>query len=632
MPCPTSQDSCVTASYSNYFFDPVPLIAISKSYTRKGNEDKLIGDIEITFAGTLLVNKGINVPSGLQSRVRKLRIMQDELKDALSIDRQNLFIVDASGFPILNVFPRIESISFDESLLVNISTYNIVFAVTEEEQNLFIENATDNWDTVINLDETRTITHTVSAKGINKNDTPINNAKDFVLSKTGENPALQQLFIGVGGYVGYNHTKQETKDELDGTFSITETWILNTQTFIDDRTISTTTEFDPNGESTISLDITGTIIGLDTADEPTATDRLAAAQNGFDSVVKAEIGFDAGGVTSKNVTTNEFTGTLNYSVQTSTNPSGVLTNKTIERSFDRNDDASTNQTVTISAQVVPQSTGTIQDIIDFVNLNMAAIDSIDPPFSAAAGIQISRSSTRNDTDLTYSQTNTYIDADNSTFREEVSIGATLNDEDFLEVVVNGTVFGLKDESATSSEERFTNAETGFNGTVESLIFTRAQSIQDDFGRTLNSNPTVEVLGHNPKTGTVTYSRTFTDKPQPPNGIKKQDVTINDSGGDPVVAIIPVPGRPAGPVFQIMSTKTAFVRNVTIDWTLEDGTSESSADTLAKTTLDGFAPVASDITVVQTKSFSADTRKYRFGAIWTYGSSGTEWRLSIAGEL
>ena len=632
--------SCVTAVYGLYEFDPVPLMAISKKYTRKDNENKLIGDIEINFTGTLLPNLGVNAPSGNQSRIVKLRTMQDQLKDALSTDRENLFIVDASGITILNVYPRVESLNFDESILVQKSDYDISFSVTEEEQDLFVENATDSWETTINEDGTRTVTHTVSAKGIRGDygtklgDTPVNNAKDFVLSKISENPALQQFFIDMTSYDSYNHTKQESKSECDGTYSITETWILNTESFIDDRNIETSTTFALNGDPTTVLSITGTIIGLDVADEPTPEDRLAAAQSGFDNTVKAEIGFDAVGVTSKSTTTNAFAGTLAYSVETNSSASGVLTNKSIDRSFDRNDDGSTTQTVTISAEILPQSSGVIQDIIDFVDLNMAAINSINPPFSVGNSVQLSRQSSRNDTNKTYSQTNIYIDAANSVFREEVSIDATLDEDGFLNVTVNGTVFGLKDESTTSSEERFSNAETGFNGTVEGLILSRAQSIADEFTRTLKTTPTTQVLGHNPKAGTVSYSRTFNDKPEPPEGILKQQVEISDSGGDPVVATIPIPGRAAGPVFQIMSTRSVFQRTVNIDWTLEEGTSESSADGKAETVLIGFAPTEldNDIFVVQSKSFSEDTGKYRFTATWTYNASGSAFRLSIPGEI
>lgn len=631
--------SCVAGYYGGYNFDPVPLIGISRSYTRQGNEDKLLEEMTISMDGYLIPNMGVNAPSGDGTRISKLRIMQDELMDVLSTDRQNLYIVDTSGFPIINEYPRVDSVNFDEDVLVQKSHYTISFVTTDEEQNDYIESSSDSWDTIINENETRSVTHTVSAKGIRgdyggkSGSTPVLNAKNFVLTKIGSNPALQQYFISVSGYSGYNHSKQETIDELAGTYSIIETWTLHNDTYTDDRTTETSTTIDSNGDEIVTLSITGTVVGLNTSDEPTPAQRLAAAELAFENIIKAEIGYDSSNVTSKSKTSNAFSGTITYSVATISDDSDVIVEKSIERSFSRNDDGSTVQTVTTSASVLPQSSGVIQDVIDYVVANVFDIASVNPPYSTGDGVQISRASTRNEINKTYSQTNTYHDVGGATYREEYTINGTTDAEGLLTVTVNGSVYGLEDESTTSSESRFSLAEAGFS-TVQGLAQARAQSLATDVSRTLATGIVSDAIGYNEKTGVITYSFVYNDKIEPPEGIKNQSIEISDSGGDPVVATIAVPGRAAGPVFQIMNTIIPFIRSVNLDWTLEKTTSESTADGLALTTLQTYEPTIlnDDVKPVQSKSYNPITRKYRRTVTWTYNATGTTFRLNLLGEL
>lgn len=636
---------CVMASYGSYMFDPVPLMGITKDYTRRGNENKLLGNMQITFSGVLLPNNGVNAPtpSGTDTNVAKLRIMQDQLKDVLSVDRDNLLIVDQNGYVILDVYPRIESLSFDESILVQKSEYSIVFAVQEEEQSEFIDSASDSWESVLNDNGTVTVTHSVSAKGIRGDydakggDTPVNNAKDFVLSKIGQDPALQQFFIQASGFTGYNHTKSESNDPEEGTFSITETWILNIQDYTDDRTINISSTFEPNGDEFITETINGTIQGLSTVDEPSGAGKLVAAEDAFDDVIADEIGFYDASVTSRSKETNSVAGTLVYSVTKSSVPSGLVTNKSIERQFSRNEDGSTTQTITVSAQLVPGASGDIDDVIAYVDANIFDIDNTNPPYNTASGVRISRAATRNDVVTSFSRTDTYIDAGNLDYREEYTINGTLGDDGILQVTVAGTVFGLFDEPTTTSEERFDNAEDGFV-TVSGLILTRAQSLADDFDRTLSTVPSTQTIGHNRKAGTVSYSFNFSDKPQPPSGVLNETISIDESGGDPVVAVFPIPGRALGPIFQRVGTRSVFRRTVNLDWTLDSDFTEAQADTAAATTIVAFQPTPSatggedDINIVQNKSFSPSTRKYSRTVTWEYTKTGSEFRLTnLIGE-
>ncbi len=637
--------SCVQAYYGSYSMDPVPLMGISKSYTRKGNEGKLVGETSITLNGTLVFGAGINaiMPSGTDSNIAELRSMQNQLEDAFSVDRQNLYIVDASGYVILSVYPRVESINFDEDVLVQKSNYSISLSVTEEEQSDFVDSSSNTWDTIINPDNTRTVTHNVNAKGIRGDygeksaDVAFVNVKDYVLTKINQDAALQQYFIDASGYTSYNHTKQETSD-LDGaTYGISESWTLSNQSYVDDRSTSVSTEIQPNGDEVVTVTINGTVTGLATQDEPTSVQRLTAADNAFENIIAAQIGFNAANVTSKTKDTNAFTGTVNYSVtKTSDDSSDDLNNKTIDRQFSRNEDGSTTQTVTVSATVVPQSSGTISDAITWVDAKIDHINSSNPPYTIGNGVLISRASTRNDIQLVFSRTNVYQDVSNLSYREEYTTSATISENGILTVNIGGSIFGLDDESTTSSEERFAKAETAYP-TVDGLAFSRANELATDLGRTLTNNLISQTLAYNNKNGIIIYSNSYNDKTAPPDGIKSESLSISDSGGDPVVVQVPIPGRALGPIFQILSTITVYARVVNLQWTLDDDFSEASADALAKTTIEAYEPDVltiggeQDVTIIQTKRYDPITREYNRNVTWTYNLDGTSFRLDILGE-
>lgn len=634
--------SCVCMYYGGYQFDPTPLLSINRSYTRRGNEGKLFGEVSIQADGVLLPSFGVNipVPSGTDSDIAKVKVMQDQLIEALIVDRQNLFITDAFGFPILNVFPKVESFNFEEGVWVNRCDYTISFSAQEEEQDEFIASASESWDSTKNNDNTITVNHTINAQGI-RGDYPtkntfdaFTNAKNFVIDRLNQNAALQQFFIDASGYSAYNHTKQETKNLEDGTYSITETWILNNAEYIDNRTISTEYNVEPDGTEFITTNTTGTVLGLSAEDEPDSLERFLAASGAFETIIAGEIGFyNTNGITTKSKVYNEFDGTVTYSLAQTTNPSGLLTNKSIDRQFTRNEDGSTTQTVTTAASVLPRSSGTIQDAIDWVNANIDDIDSDNPPYQTVSGVLISRSSQRNDVEKTFSRTNVYTDAANLTYREEYSINGNLSANGILEVTVQGSVFGLFDEITTSSETRFANAQSGFT-IVSGLAFSRASGLAGDFGRTLRVDPISTSVSKNKKNGFIGYNFDYDDTSTPPTGVISQSISINDSGGDAIKPQIGIPGRAAGPVFQDMDTRTPFVRAVNLEWVLKPDFSLASADAAADTVITSYEPtglITGDILTVQSKNFDPDTRRYTRNVSWTYNATGSGFRLDILGE-
>jgi len=114
-----------------YCFSPVPLLADSKEILRtvKDGVETRLGVVRtLTFNGVLLPNKP--ALSGVSPDATCLELLDrksDQLCSALDEDFGNLLIVDATGYAVISEFPRVASISFDESQMVDKRNYSIVF-------------------------------------------------------------------------------------------------------------------------------------------------------------------------------------------------------------------------------------------------------------------------------------------------------------------------------------------------------------------------------------------------------------------------------------------------------------------------------------------------------------------------
>ncbi len=567
-----------------YCFSPVPFIQDSKQILTRikdGVETRIGIQHSLTFTGTLLPNKP--ALSGVDPNASCLELLDrksDQLCAALDEDRGNLLIVDASGYPVLSVFPKVISIDFPESQMVQKRDYSITFEYDEAfADDCKVSEFDETWDFSFQEDDTIAASHNVSAVGISEvpaGDGAMANAKSFVLARADSLDRTQYSFltspfvpalVDADVLTEFNHIRTENINETAGSYSISETWIMASGAFQDDRTIDISYELDELGVLVQTTSVNGTVQGYGDV----TFDRLDNARDGFNNFVIPQIGWNAlDGITSKSTSENRFAGAVNYSITYDIDADTELEGRQITRALQRNEDATVTQTVTTNATVRAASASTIQDAIDFCFANNFPIDSLVEPFFTAAlsGNIESVSYQRDEITKSFSLTRVFREQDTALYREEYQVSREQSLENAVtSVSVNGTVQGLSAETATDSIERFIAASGAFFGIIEGLIRSRALGIIPA-GTCLGDNSIQSTLGYNRFNGTITYSQRFDNRFLTSNpSISDEKVDVNYTLQSDVIAIIPIPGKSDGPILQDQETKTGLQKILKITYTM-----------------------------------------------------------------
>lgn len=119
------------------------------------------------------------------------------------------------------------------------------------------------------------------------------------------------------------------------------------------------------------------------------------------------------------------------------------------------------------------------------------------------------------------------------------------------VKVTGTVTGL--QTGADPADRYANAVARAAAVLDPAALHAAA--QAEFGVPLNPVPASTTTARNRPAGTVTYSAEFNTRPAVPAGLLSEAVTVTVDKAVPVVAQVPVVGRPAGPVLQDTGSAT-----------------------------------------------------------------------------
>jgi len=566
-----------------YCFSPVPLIQDSKQILTKikdGVETRIGITHTLSFNGTLLPNKP--ALSGIDPNASCLEILDrksDQLCKALNEDRGNLLIVDASGYPVLSVFPKVTSISFPESQMVQKRDYSLTFEYEEPfDSNCKVTEFDETWDFSGQEDDTISVSHNVSAVGISESDGTgaMANAKTFVLARADTLDRTQYAFltapftpalIDADNLIEFNHIRTENVNETAGSYAITESWVLASGDFKDDRTVDRSFELNELGALIETKTINGTVQGYG----DTTIEKFQNAQDGFNNFVAVEIGFfTSTSVTSKSISENRFAGTVNYSMTFDVIDDSPLEGRQITYSLQRNEDATVSQTVTTTASIRLASDSGIQTAIDFCFANNFPIDSPIEPFfdSSLSGNLEAVSYQRDELAKTFSLSRTFREQGTPLYREEFQISREQNIESAVtSVTVNGTVQGLSTEIGTNSIERFNAASGAFFLTIQPLIRDRALEIIPA-GSCITSSAINTSLGYNKLNGTITYSSRFDNRfiTSNPN-IRDEKIDVNYTLQADVIAIIPIPKKSDGPILQDQETKTGLQKTLRITYTM-----------------------------------------------------------------
>lgn len=566
------------AQSSGYQWDPAAPLGLDINWERNDANDRLIEVRTYTLSGDILHNKGNNSPSGSLSRIENIDKQIDLITNAVSKDRQEFLVFDENNYIVIDEFPIVESLSFEgDNTWANHVPYELVFRVEDpvDAGVSGVKSASESWSFSQSEDETVEITHTAEAAGLSTTGkSAFTNAKDFVLSQTGQNPLIQSFFISMAGKSAFNHTKSESINRDDGTYSITEQWLSHDQNFLDDRQETITEERDSAGVLVAASGISGTVTGFSASDDPDPTERFNAAASGFNGTVKGQIGWTtASSIATRQQVNNLLAGTVQYNIDFSpTGGNNELENRSRTVTLDRNDDGTTVETVSASAQVRSSSTLSVQTAIDFVEANVFAENSTNPPFTASNSFITSRGREKNDIEKSASMTVQYLDVGGANHQEDYNVDIT-TDEGVVTGRITGSIQGLGEEPTVTSVERFSRAVAAWDPTIKGLRFSRVQSAANEI--ILNSSIVNDAFGEARNLGTVNYSATFGDKDTLPNGvIDEPTAQIRYNGGDAIFALIPIPGRSSGPIAQDMATIDPVTATVDVTRVFASGVSNT----------------------------------------------------------
>lgn len=197
-----------------------------------------------------------------------------------------------------------------------------------------------------------------------------------------------------------------------------------------------------------------------------------------------------------------------------------------------------------------------------------------------------------------SETN-YIHTFDVTLQSDIQNGPTI-------ASIQGNVQGLGtanyDAPLTFTTTKYAAASSAFYGTLQGQIYNNLLAYSHQ--SYLNPTPLNYNITESPKAGLINYNYTYDTRPTNciPNS-RFENISVVDNNPADVIAIIPIPGRTAGPIIQNIRTKTEKTRTVTI----EVGMAVGSGNCLTKlnggrpdySTITGvFKPVASQVFIQQ----------------------------------
>lgn len=329
------------------------------------------------------------------TRLTAILKKQERLRRLFATDGATFEIIGYDGFGPLTCNPRVKDINFSDALWFEECDYTITLEADvvyingmtapgyEDQDNFggyYIRSGEENWQ-VDSADgteiDTYKVTHTVSASGkrfYNQSGTLVaeawQNARDWVLSRLGSDSSIismddvVELNIGSSAtqFKSYNHVRSQNVNETDGSFSVTESWVLSRSAATEDYTIETRTSAE-TGLTTVG--ISGTITGLDSRTLPqdlnnyTNSNKYTNANTYFNTVSSQFItrAQSYSGVTlnvsalSTTVGRNPVTGVISYSYEYDNRPSNFITDS-LSESISINDENSSGNVDLFAVTVV----------------------------------------------------------------------------------------------------------------------------------------------------------------------------------------------------------------------------------------------------------------------------------------
>lgn len=148
------------------------------------------------------------------------------------------------------------------------------------------------------------------------------------------------------------------------------------------------------------------------------------------------------------------------------------------------------------------------------------------------------------------------------------------ESELINVDIKGTIYGLEDKlyegdvlAPSVSSTKIENAQDYWNS-IKYKLLPRAQLAYENAGiagRPLNVLRFNKSVGQNPSAGTISYSYGYNNKPYNCiSGAFSENIQITVDNPNDVFANLTVLGRTAGPIIQLIGTRTAYNYGLSMD--------------------------------------------------------------------
>lgn len=290
------------SKYNNSFLVPISTIGINQTFGSNVDGQCVRPTYSIDLNGYLIYNAGSPTSSGTfgnytadqcetidsNERLNSLLAKHQALSVLFSENYKELELGTTTGSPNLKAYPRVVSISLTDTSNPSYWTYTINL----EADNLYtsgvpifptgcsgcVKSFEESWS--INYDENEVISeygdnrlfkieHQLSAVGVGIAGTgglttsPYLCAKNFVCSKRGSNAVVPTTCIEGFSCTGtqYNYFESHNVDIAGGSYSLTESWICHTGTYVETYSVETQESSDV---ACPTVSIQGSVRGFET--------------------------------------------------------------------------------------------------------------------------------------------------------------------------------------------------------------------------------------------------------------------------------------------------------------------------------------------------------------------------------
>lgn len=351
-------------NYNSKRLIPAPQVQFSKSYFTSDDGTKIGSAWSIQISGTIVAFKGSPTSAGVfhavsgfpadetvaeNQRLGSILRKQQAIRDLFSEDGHSLEWQSEDGTSPIKCNPRVTAIEFQQGIWYDRCEYTISLTAPTlyssglpvgEDANLSqIESASESWSieasdepVSVGINRTYRVGHTVTAKGSRLYDNSGGSTAGYVQAKTWvvarlgmDTSILAASVVGsLSGLGRYNSLRSENIDEVAGSYSVTESWVLSASAATETFDINTTTSL-ADGLTRVTVD--GTITGYDSP----STSKYANAITKYASVNPFSLATAYGGganlksvPVSTSVAKNPITGVIRYTNEYDNRPNNLI--------------------------------------------------------------------------------------------------------------------------------------------------------------------------------------------------------------------------------------------------------------------------------------------------------------------